>query len=73
MRLVLPVKDHETCSQKPLEGPPIEHHNFRHYLVLFSIFQTLIVMNVGSWIFFVILPDILTVYFCYGYLFADIK
>ena len=62
MRFVLPVKDHELYSQKPLKDLPKEHHNFRHYLVLFSIFQKLLVMNVGSLIFFEILPDILTVY-----------
>ena len=48
MRLVLPAKDHELYSQKLLKDLPKEHRNFRHYLVLISIFQTLLVMNVGG-------------------------
>ena len=72
MCLVLAVKDHELHSQKLLKDLPKEHCNFRHYLVHFSVFQILKVMNVGSWIFFEIHP-ILKVYFQYGYLFANIK
>ena len=41
MRLVLSVKDHELYSQKLMKDLPKEHGNFRHYLVLFSILQTL--------------------------------
>ena len=48
MRLVLPVKDHEIYSQKPLKDRPKEHRSFLHYLGLFSTFQTLLVMNVES-------------------------
>ena len=47
----MPVKDHELYSQKPLKDLPKEHHNFRHYLVFLSIFQKLLVMNIGSWLF----------------------
>ena len=48
MRLVLSVKDHELYSQKILKDLPKEQRSFRHYLALFSILQTLLVMNVGN-------------------------
>ena len=56
MRLALPVKDNELYSQKPLKDLPKEHQNFYHYLVLLSIFQTLLAINVGNLISFRNLP-----------------
>ena len=73
MHLVLPVKDHKLYCQKPLKDLPKEHHSLRHYLVFLSIFQTLLVMNVGIWIFFQILHDNLTLYLWYDYLIVHIK
>ena len=76
-RLVLSTKYHELYSRISLKDLLEEHRNFRHYLVLFSIFQALLVMNVRSKILFRNLRwwfDIsLTVYLWYGYLFAHIN
>lgn len=45
-------------SRKSLKDLAKEHRNFPHYLVLFSIFQILLVTNVGTSKSFETLPDI---------------
>ena len=48
MRLVLLVKDHQLYNQRFLIDLPKEHRSFRHYPVVYSILQSLPLMNVGS-------------------------
>ena len=48
---------------------PKEQCSFLHYVVLYSVFQTLVVKNVGSYIFVGILPDNLILYLWYFWFF----